>query len=259
MPFPAPQPARARRTGFTMMEILVTVAVLLVVGSIALPVYSTMQRRAHFAHALNSLRQTTGALMTYCSQNDQYLPAEDAKGTDTWANAARPESANAWYNALPKMMGHKGVGDYANTPRDFYTRENVLFLPGAAYPAGDGKLAQPLFAFAINTKLQRKGEDGQKQPVRLSQITSPSRTVAFLEQGIPKETKAMKQQPKYDGSCKGSAKSFVARYGGQGVLSFCDGHSEAVEGKDILTESGYFPFPQVEYIWTQKPEDDPNK
>jgi len=249
---------RRRRPGFTLMEILVVVAIILVLAAIAFPVYRFVQMRAHKVKALNNMRQLASAAMNYAAQHDNTLPNEDSKGQDTWNNAAKPENGNAWYNALPRLLGHKGVGDYATKPRDFYTAQNILYLPGAKYPADDSILREPLFAIAINTKLARKVE-GKKEPVKLSQITHVTKTVLFLEQGFPKEEKAMAVQPKYDGSCKGSAKSFVARYAGEGYVVFCDGSGLSISGKEILLENGSFPYPPVEIIWTRTPEEDPNK
>ncbi|HEX8312622.1 MAG TPA: type II secretion system protein [Chthoniobacteraceae bacterium] len=249
--------------GFTIMELLVVVAIILVLAAITLPVISSVRMRGNKAVALNNMRQLAGALLTYASQNDATLPAEDSIGTDTWGNAANPENQKAWYNCLPRLLGGKGVGDFAADPRGYYTSDNLLFLPGATYPDNDKRLVAPLFAIAINTKLQRKNEAGMKEPVKLSQITVPQRTVMFLEQGIRGEAKASPTQPKYDGTCKGSAKSFVARYSGQGVLTFMDGHAEAFEAKDLLTETGKIiyngPGQPVDVIWCRTPEEDPNK
>ena len=242
------------------MEVLVVIAIILVLAAIIFPVYRTVQVRANKARATARLRDMAQACMAYAASNNNTLPEEDSKGTDDWQTAAKPENQNAWYNALPRIMGKRGVGEYAKAPRDYYTSENVLFLPGAGYPDDDSKYRDPLFAFAINTKLHRKNEDGKKQDVLLTQITHPSKTVLFLEQGLPGENKAMSSaQPKYDGSCKGSAKSFVARYAGEGIIVFVDGRAESINGKEILTESGEFHFPQEEIIWTRTPEENPNK
>ena len=89
------------------------------------------------------------------------------------------------------LMGQKGVGDYATTPRDYYTSENIRLLPGAEYPDDDSKYRDPLFAFAINTKLHRKNEDGKKQEV-LSHADHPSeQDGAFFGARIAEENKAM--------------------------------------------------------------------
>lgn len=245
---------------FTLMEILVVIAIILVLAAIAFPVFATVQNRANKATALNNMRQLGSAAGAYTSQNDGQLPAEDGKGTDTWASAALPENAKAWYNSLPIILSNKSVAQYASNPQAYYSKENLLFIPGAKYPESEKKLAAPLFAIAINTKLQRKSETGDKT-ARLSQITNPARTVLFLEQGIKGEEKAMAQQPKYDGSPKGSAKSFVARYNGFGVVTFVDGHAEVIEGKDILEENGQFKFPLQpgDVIWCKSIEENPNK
>ena len=256
-------PASRRATGFTLMEILVVVAIILVLAAIAFPVFGTVKNRANKVIVLNNMRQLGSAAGAYSSQNDGLLPAEDSKGTDTWASAAQPDNAKAWYNSLPVILGHKSVGQYAANPQAFYSKENLLFVPAAQYPETDKKLAAPMFAIAINTKLQRKDANKEKS-ARMVQITNPARTVLFLEQGLKGEKpKAMPQQPAYDGSPKGSAKSFVARYNGLGVITFVAGNAETVEGKDILEDNGMFKWPLQpgDIIWGKSTDDadNPNK
>ena len=253
-----------RSLGFTLMEILVVIAIILVLAAIAFPVFATVQNKANRNVAMNNMRQLGSAAGAYSSQNDGQLPAEDSKGSDNWAAATLPENAKAWYNALPVLLNNKSVAQYASNPQAYYSKENLLFLPGAKYPESEKKLAAPLFALAINSKLQKKSETGDKS-ARLSQLANPARTVLFLESGIKGEEKAMKQQPKYDGAPKGSAKSFVARYNGFGCISFVDGHVEMVEGKDILTQTGDIPWkgsnPPAQpgdILWGKSLEDDPN-
>jgi prepilin-type N-terminal cleavage/methylation domain-containing protein len=251
---------RSRVAGFTLMEILVVVAIILVLAAIAFPVFTTVQQRSHKGVALNVMRQLAAASAAYTAQNNGELPREDAKGTDDWKAAADPENDKAWYNALLKLTGVRTVGDYAIAPREYYSKENLLYLPGAIYPEGDKKLVMPLFAVAINTKLQRKDpETGKKSPAMLSNIPKASKTVLFLEQGLPSEKNSLPVQSKYDGSCKGSAKSFIARYGETGALCFVDGHAEFVKAEDLLTETGKFPFPPEGVIWGRNEEEDPNK
>ena len=176
------QPAfRAARpsAAFTLMEILVVVSIILVLAAIALPVYSTVMNRAHKIVALSNMKQITGALATYASQNDGDFPDENIPLGSTWANAADPEKgAKVWYNSLPRLMGGKGVGDFGNSVAgrtSYYSKENILFLPGAQYPAPASRIAKPYFAFAINTKLQRVTDKTTrvKSKAKLSQITRP--------------------------------------------------------------------------------------
>ena len=246
------------------MEVLVVIAIILVLAAIAFPVISAFRMRGYKAVALNNMKNLGAAAGRYAAENDSMLPEEDAKKADTWQAAAKPESKDAWYNALPRLLGQKGVADFAATPRQFYSKENILFLPGAQYPDSDKKLRDPLFAIAINTKLHRKDPsdpNAKKERVRLSSITHPSKTVLFLEQGLPGEpnTASVQSKKDYDGSPKGSPKSFVGRYSGQGVLVFVSGNAEAVNVEDVLTETGDIPYPQTQIVWTRTPEENPNK
>jgi prepilin-type processing-associated H-X9-DG protein len=266
----APSQGSARAARFTLMELLVAAAVILVLAAMTFPVYTFLRQRANKQTALSTMKELGRGMRLYVDANSGNLPAEDAAGADTWKNVVKPEANDAWYNAIPRALGRKGVADFAPNPRAFYTKESMLFLPGARYPESDKKIREPLFAIAINTKLHRKDpkdtsgkkkSDVEKKSVKVADVVNPQRTVAFLEQGLPSEERTLEVQSKkdYDGSCKGSAKSFVGRYGGQGILLFIDGHAEPVDARDLLTETGAFPFPQSNVIWTSNPEDNPNK
>jgi prepilin-type processing-associated H-X9-DG protein len=250
------------------MELLVVIAIIVVLASIAYPVYIKIKMSSNKGVAMNIMKQLGSAMSTYAGQHDGFLPSEDSTGKDTWETAKLPTADKAWYNALLRLMPAKSAGDFSkeNRPAAFYTPENVLYLPGANYPESK-RLERPYFAIAMNTKLFRKGKDGLKPDVRLSNIQNTSRTVAFLEQGLPGEPKAHDSQSKndYDGSPKGSAKSFVGRYNKRGMICFFDGHADEVSGKDLLNSSG-----EIEWttetakdpsaiLWTADPNEDPNQ
>ena len=154
-------PHSARRLGFTLMEILVVIAIIVVLAAIAFPVYSRIKANANKGAALNRMRELSAAIGTYSTSNNGDLPKEDTKGQDDWAVTATPEADKAWYNALPRAMGQQGVGDYVKAQReaDFYGTKSIFFLPGAQYPEGK-RMSRPYFAIAINGRLQRKDKDG---------------------------------------------------------------------------------------------------
>jgi prepilin-type processing-associated H-X9-DG protein len=256
--FLSSDPTGRRSRGFTWIEVLVAVAIVIVILTIAFPVITKMRMRTHRQTALEKIRTLGSALTTYANQNGGYLPGEDAEDDDTWQVTASPAANDTWYNALPRALGRRGAGDYG--PSDFYTDENLLFLPGANYP-DKKKFLKPQFAIAFNTKLQRKGEAGRKERPKLAQIAEPARTVVLLEQGLLNESRTLSVQTKtdYDGSPKGSAKSFVGRYDGAGVLAFADGHVQLVAVSDVLTATGAFPFPPTEVVWAATANENPNK
>ncbi len=257
---PRSLPAARPRAAFTLMEILVVVSIILVLGAIAMPVYTSMRSRANQVVAVNNMRQITAALITYAGQNDGDFPDEGITQGSSWANAASPLGDKVWYNVLPRLSGNKGLADYANTPGRYYTKENLLFLPGAKYPVEQIRLPRPFFAFAINTKLQRKSRTtGQKAKAKMSQIVFPARTVVFLEEGMPGEDRPSAIQWAYAGDSKAAGRNFVERYNGKGVMTFMDGHAEALETKTILTATGLLVTPDKNNIyWTRTPEEDVN-
>lgn len=253
-------PLRSR--GFTLMEVLVIVAITMVLVGIGVPVFQTMRQNSHRTTALNQIRQIGALFVNFAAEHDGRLPDEDAPGKDDWANAAKPENANVWYNALPRIAGGRGVADYANAPETFYRKDNLLYLPGAEYPEMGKALAEPVFAFAMNSRIQRKRSSdpaAAKPDVRLSNFKDHSRTVAFLECGIRGEKKALAAQPKYDGSPKANGRAFVTRYGGKGIISFMDGHAGLFKARDVLDQTGQIIYPQTDIIWTPDPLENPNE
>jgi prepilin-type processing-associated H-X9-DG protein len=255
-PFPLPV-LRRSAAGLALMEILVVVAIIVALAAIVVPVVKVTQTRANRVATMKLMQDLGTANMNYCGAHNGELPGEDAPGATTWTAAADPKNADVWFNALPKQLGRKGVGDYASNPAAFYTKDNLLYVNGAPYPTNDTRLVKPLFAVSFNRRLERKSVNGTKV-VLLSEITNPSRTVLFMEEGLPKETRTVITQPHYQGQAKGSARSFVGRYSGKGVLTFCDGHAELADPVDMLDVTGMILTPQTNYVWTMNPEMDPN-
>lgn len=250
------------------MEVLVVIAIIVVIAALSWPLIERSQRKANELETIRRMNDLATATSLYLAANNDELPREDVTGTDTWPAAADPENTNAWYNALPKLLNKRGVQDFVATPEAFYTKANPLYVPGAAYPSEPKRMRRPLFAIAINSKLQRRNPDTGKKPVlKLPMIENKSRTPLFLEQGLPGEKKEggidLQKKSDYDGSPKGSAKSFVGRHSGFGHILFVDGHIEKYEPQELLTPTGDIPYPpsksRLGLIWCHTSEDDPNK
>jgi type II secretory pathway pseudopilin PulG len=263
------RPRNTRLSAFTLMELLVVIAIIIILATIADVVYARIKMSSNKAVAVNSMRQLGAAMIAYAQNHDGYLAVEDAAGKDTWEAAMLPAADKAWYNAAPRQLGLKGLGDFAREqkPQAFYSPENLLYLPGANYPPLGRRFTRPYFAIAINTKLFRKASDGKKPDLRMGQVEFPSRTVMFLEQGLPGELRAHATigARDYDGSPKGSAKSFVARYSGRGVILFMDGNAGEFAGSDLLSSSGEIIWSaesdniNTSIFWTADPKEDPNR
>lgn len=251
------------------MEILVALAVILILAAVAFPVYQHYRANANKGVALAVMKDLATAAGAYCGQNGERLPEEDVKGKDDWKHAAQPDADKVWYNALPRLLGKKSVGDFVKESNEsaFYTGANMLHLPGAIFPE-KRKMAKPLFAIAMNTKLHRKDRDGRKSDVKISAVQKPARTVIFFEQGLPGEIRShpsISRKDEYTGAPKGSARSFVARYDGKGIVAFMDGHVEEATGDTLLRQTGTIAWdanwasnPEA-IFWTADPSQDPNE
>jgi prepilin-type N-terminal cleavage/methylation domain-containing protein len=258
----------SHRAAFTLMEILVVIAIIVVVSAIAYPIYKHFQLKSAKTAGLAAIKKLSDGLLGYTAGNAGVLPNEDAEGKDRWTSVKSAAGEKAWYNVVPKHLGMKNVADFTNEGRTaaFYTTENLFFLPGAQYP--DSKIERPLFAVAFNSRLVRPtAANPTPGPVNLKDVTNPQRTVMFMEQGLPGETKAHHSigNKDYDGAPKGSAKSFVARYSGKvGIISFFDGHTEEVKADTVLTPTGAIAWTPESandgsaILWTADPKIDPN-
>jgi prepilin-type processing-associated H-X9-DG protein len=251
-----------------MMQLLVVVAIVIVLAAIAYPVWMNIQKKKNGIVALNKMKQIGGALTQYIAANDGMLPDEESpSGKNDWLDTVKPEAVKAWYNCLPRQLGLQGVADYqkAGNVAGFYSDSSLLYLPGADYPQ-KRRMGHPMFAYAFNTKLQRKESASDvKKSVAMSRVQRPDRTVAFLEQGLRGEKRPFEFMKRYDGEdCKASARQFVARSEGKGIIVFVDGHAETVSPGDVLEggEPGgrikWNPDDSGSVFWTADIKEDPN-
>ena len=250
---------KQRRPGFTLIEVLIVIAILVALGAIGASLYRSAKEKADQAAALAKMKSLGTAFSTFTVDRNGNLPFEDSTGTDDWTNAAKPENQDAWYNALPKLMHSPTVGELGLTnPAGLYYENHPLFIPGAPYPSAAKRVGSPSFAVGMNSRLQRKSEDGVKKPGRFEQIQEPAKTVVLLERGLPNDKKTMPAQRGFDGSPKANARAFAARHNQKGCLIFADGHAELHLASDLINAGGGIIFPQTGIVWTLNPDEDPN-
>lgn len=246
------------RGGWTLVETLITAAVIAILAALAFPMMASFKKRANRERCLEKLRSLGIAFVSYTTDHNGELPLEDAPGTHDWQAVADPANANVWYNALPELMNAGSAASLVEHPERFYDEGYPLYLPGAPYPSGNSKFGSPNFAVAMNSRLQRKNNDGLKVPGTMSALQAPQRTVIFLERGMPRDKKSNPGQRGFDASPKANARAFVARHNGKGLLVFADGHAQMYAVSDLINSAGQIKQPQTDVVWTPDPEDNPN-
>jgi type IV pilus assembly protein PilE len=86
-------PRRVAR-GFTLIEVMITVAIVGILASVALPAYSDYVRRGQLPEAFNALSDYRAKMEQYYQDNRNYgsSPAcADATGTGNWSSFASTE------------------------------------------------------------------------------------------------------------------------------------------------------------------------
>ena len=66
--------ARKRRSGFTLIEILVVIAIIGVLAAILVPTLAAAKRRANRSHCINNLREMGKAFRGFADDNGDRLP-----------------------------------------------------------------------------------------------------------------------------------------------------------------------------------------
>lgn len=213
----------SQRRGFSLMEVLITIAIIAALAALAFPMLKSGITAAHRTNAINQLRQVGSLAVAYAVENNNILPDEGGEGLQSFS-ALRTQTL-AWYNVLPPMAGLKNGIDYRTDPAGFYRNESMFFIKAAKYPKQ--KLNSAFFAYGINSQLVT--EDRPK--VRLTDIPEPSRTALFAEAALPDEKHLLPVGGAADslGQPKVRDKRFVGRYKGTGVIAFADGHAEVVQ------------------------------
>jgi prepilin-type N-terminal cleavage/methylation domain-containing protein/prepilin-type processing-associated H-X9-DG protein len=78
--------------GFTLVELLVVITVIVVLAGIALPAYTGMQERARVVQDLNNLRQIGVATQIYLNDHDSVFFLT----TDNWMKILRPDAGTQY-------------------------------------------------------------------------------------------------------------------------------------------------------------------
>src|SRR6266480_769808 len=114
--------------GFTMLELLIVIAVIAILATIAYPVYIGIQERAKATKDMNNLRQIGIATQLYLNDNDGAIFSTDPSA-GTWMRQLHPKYLSSWnvFQSPFDIRGASEVGD-ATTPVSYGINGTANFI-----------------------------------------------------------------------------------------------------------------------------------
>lgn len=237
---PGPSPLRARSWpgGYTLIEILVVIAVIALLAALLLPAINSMRDRAAATKSASNLRQIGTALLGYTTDNNMEYPFWNA-------NPAWGPLTPAWH----VLLSDGSYGLRKHGPPDFVF-DPVLYSPTSGKD-GRGGWPRNNPDYGLNISVVSKNNS----PTRAMQVTNPSKTVLMAETGnagnalsgdfrlLPTLNNFMNTGPRANATAnngfgwmafrfprpKGSEQDVTA---GSAHALFCDGHIEAIRFDD---------------------------
>ncbi len=166
-----------RNNAFSLIELLITIAVIAVLAAIALPFAKSTIERARSTTCLNYLRQLATATMAYGADHRSEVVPVDRKN---------PNTGTSWYVPLGEYLVHAGYGK----------RSGPYFCPAnptkvvASGNAGWTNYAVNGNLYVVNTSEQANGADNPnhmltRRGARPSELSSPKALYIDALEGTP--------------------------------------------------------------------------
>jgi len=199
-----------RARGFTLMEMLTTVAIIGVMAALLMPALRGVLEKGKSAKCASNLRQIGGALLQYAADNDGTLPTLQT-ATSSYVNALTP------YLPVTRWR-YAGAEIYGDTTEGIYRcPEAKVFQWGGGY--------------GVNETHMIKSSGG----VKLTKIESPARLWLIgdaCQTGLPKNPTWFAVRCPFEANW-GSDHEPAPRHGQRVNITFADGHLESWLYQDL--------------------------
>ena len=232
--------------GFTLLEILVVVAIISILASMLLPALQKAREKAREGVCMSNLKQQSLALLMLSSDSDGYLPYACA---DSWCTSSANTlgwPSTAWYTPASFLYRMGYIKDLG-----------VFFCPSSggdsicAYEITTGTEGAARRSYAVNSEIMPHSNHSAPWATltKLSSIRNPSTTVMIFC-GMRNKSGAVIDTISQIGTVRGGGGFYMGAYNGTGetgwesivpsdrhsggtTLSFADGHVEWKKFSDL--------------------------
>jgi prepilin-type N-terminal cleavage/methylation domain-containing protein/prepilin-type processing-associated H-X9-DG protein len=235
------QPAHMDAAGhaFTLLELLVVIAVVSILAALLLPALSRARSRAQGIQCINHLRQWSLATQLYVADNEDFLPREGMGNPQAAAGDLDPTN-QAWYLRLPEKIG---LPPYLvmswRTNASASVAGTIWLCPANPRRCDASAKMNNLFHYCLNQGFNGKGATDHPN-LKLSAISFPPVTVVWLfdNQQLP---------------ALGDGGSITNLHGLGANFSFLDGHARWFKKSDYWNGSSTGITNNPELIWNTFP------
>ncbi|MFK7910294.1 MAG: type II secretion system protein [Akkermansiaceae bacterium] len=220
---------RAKLRGFTLVELLVSIAIIAVLAALAFTVFLKVRESGYQTTSLNNLKQLQLANETYSNENNGvYVQA--------WSFDDEGNQNPAKWNVNQEFLRYYRGPVSDNAPTTVKNGVPLEMLDPIAVKARVGSnwsKLQKSYGLNINT-LEGGGNNtpGSVRRIIASRLISPARTCAFMTAQNPFVHHSGRFV--YDGTeNSGGGVTTSYRYKGKAIAVFYDGHTELISKKDM--------------------------
>ena len=157
--------SRIKRRGFTIVELLVVVAIIIVLAALAFTVAGRGQKAAKSASTLANLRDIGVGVAGWMSDNNQFFPP-------------------AWDNTSGRNQSYAQVLDpYVNGEEDFRSEESRFIAPNKRIPVEVNQYSHPI-TYSMNPvvcEVYNTPDDLEKSLIHVTQVERLSEVIIMAD------------------------------------------------------------------------------